>query len=446
MPVIRLQEVKDPNQASVTNQGGMHINADANQWSTEQDGQSKMWNEFQSNVQSQMQTLRAESQVSLAKAQADQAAQLEEIKNMLFAMQDIQLAAESDDEYQELVRAIMEGFPKDCVSLTPYRKEETHLSCDDGIALHGCHGSRIVVPKSLRKEILRRLHSSHQGVTSTLRRSRQLVFWPGITSDIKSTAEACQQCQIHRPSLCKEPMMAKKETHFFSNVGCPEQLESDGGPQFTARETNSFLRRWGVEQRVSTPHFPQSPNGLAESAVKSVKTLMIKSGGKPSEMFAEGLLELRNTPKNAGLSPAEVLFGQALRTRIPAHKSLFSREWNERFQRFDESRLKEQQIRASETFNKGAQEHVPIQVGAQVRIQTPSTKKWDKLGRIVFRGRYRDYQIRTPSGKVLWRNRRYLYPVPEDNNKKIATDQANCETNEPRRSKRVRFEPDRLQA
>ncbi|TRY64377.1 hypothetical protein TCAL_15219 [Tigriopus californicus] len=162
----------------------------------------------------------------------------------------------------------MEGFPKDCVSLTPYRKEETHLSCDDGIALHG---SRIVVPKSLRKEILRRLHSSHQGVTSTLRRSRQLVFWPGITSDIKSTAEACQQCQIHRPSLCKEPMMAKKETHFFSNVGCPEQLESDGGPQFTARETNSFLRRWGVEQRVSTPHFPQSPNGLAESAGPPMK-------------------------------------------------------------------------------------------------------------------------------------------------------------------------------
>jgi hypothetical protein len=104
MPVIRLQEVKDPNQASVTNQGGMHINADANQWSTEQDGQSKMWNEFQSNVQSQMQTLRAESQVSLAKAQADQAAQLEEIKNMLFAMQGVRhagsLSRERDPEPQ----------------------------------------------------------------------------------------------------------------------------------------------------------------------------------------------------------------------------------------------------------------------------------------------------------------------------------------------------------
>ena len=65
-------------------------------------------------------------------------------------------------------------------------------------------GSQIVIPKALRKDVLYELHSSHQGIERTKRRARQAVYWPGMNSDIKSTVEACEPCQIHLPSQQQE--------------------------------------------------------------------------------------------------------------------------------------------------------------------------------------------------------------------------------------------------
>ena len=79
----------------------------------------------------------------------------------------------------------------------------------------------------------------------------------------------------------------------FAATGAPSTLRTDGGPQFVARRTRDFLRRWGVTHQVSTPHFPQS-NGHAEAAVKAVKRLVQKvctRGELDSDEFAQGLLE-----------------------------------------------------------------------------------------------------------------------------------------------------------
>ena len=45
---------------------------------------------------------------------------------------------------------------------------------------------------------------------------------------------------------------------FFATFGVPEELSSDGGPEFTAGCTKDFLSLWGVWHRVSSAHFPQS--------------------------------------------------------------------------------------------------------------------------------------------------------------------------------------------
>ena len=44
---------------------------------------------------------------------------------------------------------------------------------------------RIVIPQSLRKEVLESLYTAHQGVSAMNERTRRLVYWPGITSDIQ---------------------------------------------------------------------------------------------------------------------------------------------------------------------------------------------------------------------------------------------------------------------
>lgn len=420
-----------------------------------------------------------------------------DLGNQDLILQEIVEVGKTDPDYQGLLSAIREGFPS-VVSgvLSPFKKLEATLSSENGIALHG---SRIIVPRALRKEMLKRLHASHQGIERTQQRARQTVFWPGVTVDIKHMIEGCDECQLRRPSLQREPIETEEHptrifeqvaadyfevngnhhlvlvdkfsgwpqiyhqarhptasslirdlVHHFSNVGCPNQISTDGGLQFTAQETRDFFRRWGVTHRISSPHYAQS-NGLAEAAVKTVKHLLIKTGGKPSEEFAEGLLELRNTPRVGGRSPAEIIFGHPLRTRIPAHKNLFARLWKEKFMEYDMKRAGVQS-EVESRYNDRARPLHTIEVGTKVRIQDHSSKLWNRIGVVVHRGKHRDYKVRLPSGSVIRRNRRFLRPIHdrrelvgevEEVVKPVSED-----GDEPkiRRSKRVRFLPDRFHA
>ncbi|KAG0725569.1 hypothetical protein GWK47_038385 [Chionoecetes opilio] len=53
--------------------------------------------------------------------------------------------------------------------------------------------------------------------------------------------------------------------YYFRDVGVPVRLRTDRGPQLTSRDFAAFLDRWGVRHMVSSPHYPQS-NGHAEAA------------------------------------------------------------------------------------------------------------------------------------------------------------------------------------
>ena len=39
-------------------------------------------------------------------------------------------------------------------------------------------------------------------------------------------------------------------------VGVPKEISSDGGPEFTAGETDAFLKRWGIQHRISSAYYP----------------------------------------------------------------------------------------------------------------------------------------------------------------------------------------------
>ena len=42
----------------------------------------------------------------------------------------------------------------------------------------------------------------------------------------------------------------------FATFGVPEEISSDGGPEFIADETKDFFSRWGVKHRLSSSYFP----------------------------------------------------------------------------------------------------------------------------------------------------------------------------------------------
>ena len=64
-------------------------------------------------------------------------------------------------------------------------------------------GDRIVIPQSLKKEVLEAFHTGHQGETKYLLLARESVFWPGITNDVRDIVQSVKYVQDinqHLPS------------------------------------------------------------------------------------------------------------------------------------------------------------------------------------------------------------------------------------------------------
>ncbi|XP_037789461.1 uncharacterized protein LOC119584915 [Penaeus monodon] len=354
-------------------------------------------------------------------------------------LEELRDAARVDPNYVKLVQHGSRGFPKTRTEidpeLLPYWKMRDDLY-QDGVSV--LYGACVLVPAVLHQKVLERLHDSHCRIEATKWRARQVVWWPAINSDITNTVRACQLCQILLPSQQKEPIYEEDTVPtrpfesasadffrtagksyivyvdrysgwpvighcgtdtttaatirffhtFFRDLGVPIRLGTDGGPQFTSHDFSDFLRRWGVQHDISTPYYLQS-NGHTEAAVKAVKHLIMKvspTGNiKDCAAFDRGLLEIRNTPRLDGRSPAQILYGRQLRSCVPAHAKSFATEWQTKIRECDRCAAA-QAFDAVARYNTRAKPLPPVKIGSYVRIQNPVTKRWDKVGTIMTQG------------------------------------------------------------
>ena len=124
-----------------------------------------------------------------------------------------------------------------------------------------------------------------------------------------------------------------------------------------------------------------------------------------------GLLELRNTPRADGKSPAEILLGRTLRSPLPSHRRNFAPQWNKTIREWDEKRARTKQA-VKRRYDKHAKRLTPLQVQDEVRVQDPGSKKWTLCGTVVEARPNRSYLVKLPSGRTLWRNRVFLYKIP----------------------------------
>ena len=92
----------------------------------------------------------------------------------------------SDPIMRHLHDTILMGFPEDSRIMREltriYHQYRSDLSIVEGVMLYQ---DRIVIPPSLRDQVLETLHTAHQDVTSMNARAKASVFWPGITIPIQ---------------------------------------------------------------------------------------------------------------------------------------------------------------------------------------------------------------------------------------------------------------------
>ena len=103
----------------------------------------------------------------------------------------------------------------------------------------------------------------------------------------------------------------------FARFGIPVTIVTDNGTQFTSSEFSQFCSLNGIHHVKTAPYHPAS-NGLAERAVRIFKEGVWKFvNGTVSDRIARLLFQYRSTPHTTtGMSPAELLLGRKLRTRL----------------------------------------------------------------------------------------------------------------------------------
>ena len=123
------------------------------------------------------------------------------------SLERIRTAADRDPEYETLRETILPGFPEHRKQAPPtvrqYWGVRSMLALDDGMIVYG---PRLVIPVSLRRDVLERLHQSHQGIERTKRRARLCLYWPGIDRDVTNMVSACPRRRGLVLSNANEPL------------------------------------------------------------------------------------------------------------------------------------------------------------------------------------------------------------------------------------------------
>lgn len=166
-----------------------------------------------------------------------------------------------------------------------------------------------------------------------------------------------------------------------------------------------MCNRWGVKHNTSSPRYPQS-NGLVERMVRTVKTL-VKKCKRSKQDIQIALLNLRVTPLDPNLpSPAEILFGRPVRTTLPSnHPPQITQKSQQVYEQLNERRGR---MKGHHDTKVKVKDLPPLYPGQKVRILDYERKTWSPGEVIKVCQEPRSYDICTPNGSILRRNRQHL--------------------------------------
>ena len=78
------------------------------------------------------------------------------------------------------------------------------LSIQNGLVFKG---ERLVIPASMRDNMLANIHASDIGIQCCLRRVREVVYWPRMDKDVTAYVEKCNVCNSQPTEQGKEPLI-----------------------------------------------------------------------------------------------------------------------------------------------------------------------------------------------------------------------------------------------
>ena len=248
---------------------------------------------------------------------------------------------------------------------SPYRLLRDEITVVGRLVMKGM---RIVIPVSLRKRVLKLAHEGHQEIVKTKDRLRSKVWRPNMNSMVERHCKKCLGCQAVTPVATIPPVktttmpikpwralavdlmgplptgesllitvdyysrwveldVVRRTTsngiircleNHFTRHGIPETLRTDNGSNLVSHEMEEFLDELGIKHKKTIPLRPRA-NGEVERENKSLLKAMCAAEGKPwQQELQKYFLAYRSTPHTTtGVSPAELLYGWKIRTKMP---------------------------------------------------------------------------------------------------------------------------------
>ena len=206
-------------------------------------------------------------------------------------LQQIITETQEDDILQLIVLQIQNGWTDpDTTKVKPYFTVKDSLTLYKELILKDLG---VVVPLTLRSEILIILHQEHIGIERPKLRAQNTVYWPGISKDITELISNCETCisfwnaqpiepllkyeipdqpwvkigadlfsfdnkdyvivvdytskffEISRLPNTEASTIINHTKAIFSHYGIPREIVSDTGPQFTSYEYKKIFSRVG---------------------------------------------------------------------------------------------------------------------------------------------------------------------------------------------------------
>lgn len=365
--------------------------------------------------------------------------------------------SKNDEELNKLKDYINHGWPKYKSNVND--KLKCYFDFKDELSIIKnliFKGDTIIVPKNLRTQMMEIVHQGHMGINRCKSRARLALYWPNMSNDIKNYVESCRTCSKFKRNQSKMPLLPhrvpklpwsevgidvfeweqmlyivavdyysnyieiasisntksvtiiSKLKSFFSRHGIPLKVYSDGATYFKCEEFRMFCKNWDIEHVISSPHFPQS-NGMAESAVKTMKSLLKKTADAGEDIYL-ALLSFRNTNKNNVESPAQLLMSRKLRTLVPMHYKCLKPKLNYNRTR---NQLYVNKQRMKGHFDRHSKPLQSLCNGQDVLFQKKPNSNWSSGNIIRETEEPRSYIVIDQNGKSYRRNRIHISPAVE---------------------------------
>ncbi|KAF0747865.1 Uncharacterized protein FWK35_00020961 [Aphis craccivora] len=373
------------------------------------------------------------------------------------------LATESDKELNMLKEYVIKGWPEKREQLNEenrkYWDSKELITVHDGVLYKS---NRIIVPESLRNEMLKKIHFNHMGIEKCKYRARTCLYWLGMNKDIEEVVNRCQICLKYRKANTKEPLECSEVPdrpwqvvgtdlfHFqgknyimlvdyfskfiefvmipkltslntinaIKSTGYLKLLDRTGVPNIH-QKSKKFIKEWNIKHIlvVSSPTNAQS-NGMIERYIQTLKKMLVKAEEDNKDIYL-ALLEYRNTPISKDLaSPAEILMGRKINGLLPIEDD--KRKYTEVREKFIEIQNEQKQY-----YDKGAKELKELKEGDKVYLKKKKDEKYWSPGVI---------KNKIKGRREFWRNRRQLHKTPEVESKHRVKDRKG-NTNSKRKTK-----------